>query len=278
MVSKPADLAQRIFGRGAAPPTAPKAHIRAKRNMQGLTNALSKATEEPASTAVNVRNNNHGPGRGDLQVAGAAGRAAGGPAQRSNGGLTIRGLAGPHIVEVRGFAPGTTAGDIEEAIRSKGISVHSCRLLQSSPKVIADILCDSKEDADRIGEFHGQWVSSRIQSFNLNLAATRDSIADVHSQTDYDARSGQGYQLYVMKSRPAPAPTGYRSQPAQNNGILVDGSMGFDPLPVENSTNGGNGGLYSDQLVATSKQHNHQSNNNTTRRGRGFRGGRGGNR
>lgn len=160
MISKPADLAQRIFGRGAAPPTAPRANIRAKRNLQGLTNALSNATQNPASAPANIRNNNNGPGRGDMRVAGAAGRAAGGPAQRPNGGMTIRGLAGPHLVEVRGFAPGTTAGDIEEAIRNKGISVHSCRLLQSSPKVIADVLCDSKEDADRIGEFHGQWVGS----------------------------------------------------------------------------------------------------------------------
>lgn len=82
-------------------------------------------------------------------------------APRAVGGMTIKGIAGPHVVEVRGFAPGTSAADIEEAMRAKGISVHSCRVLQSSPKVIVDILCDSKEDADRISEFHQQWVSIR---------------------------------------------------------------------------------------------------------------------
>lgn len=181
----------------------------------------------------------------------------------------IRGRAGPHVVEIRGFAPGTTAADIEEAMRAKGISVHSCRLLQTSPKVIADILCDSKEDADRVGEFHQQWVGRLI----LPLGARRDSLADRHSQTDYDARTGQGYQLFVLESRPAQAPTGPRPQPSQSNGVLVDGSMGFEPMQVENSSSGG---LYSDQLITANKQstaNKHSSN----RRGRGFRGGRGGN-
>lgn len=91
-----------------------------------------------------------------------AGAAARGDARQQTsrpvGGMTIKGIAGPHVVEVRGFAPGTSAADVEEAMRAKGISVHSCRILQSNPKVIVDILCDSKEDADRIGEFHQQWV------------------------------------------------------------------------------------------------------------------------
>lgn len=100
-----------------------------------------------------------------MQFNGAAAR--GGPRQqapRPVGGITIKGIAGPHVVEVRGFAPGTSAADVEEAMRAKGISVHSCRVLQSSPKVIVDILCDSKEDADRIGEFHQQWVGTNLVS------------------------------------------------------------------------------------------------------------------
>lgn len=94
-------------------------------------------------------------------MAGAAGRAGvpgGRAAPQPRDGITIRGRAGPHVVEIRGFAPGTTAADVEEAMRAKGISVHSCRLLETSPKVIADVLCDTKEDADRVGEFHQQWV------------------------------------------------------------------------------------------------------------------------
>lgn len=95
---------------------------------------------------------------GGAQFAGAAARAGARQQAPPTGGLTIKGLAGPHLVEVRGFAPGTTAADVEEALRNTGISVHSCRILQSKPKVIADILCETKEDADRIGQFHEQWV------------------------------------------------------------------------------------------------------------------------
>lgn len=89
---------------------------------------------------------------------------------------------------------------------------------------------------------------------------------DQYSQTDYDARTGQGFQLFVLEPRPAPAAS-VRPQSFQNNGILVDGSMGFEPMQVENSNNGA---LYSDQLMTANNQ-------NSNRRGRGFRGGRGGN-
>lgn len=97
--------------------------------------------------------------------------------------MTIKGIAGPHVVEVRGFAPGTSAADVEEAMRAKGISVHSCRVLESSPKVIVDVLCDSKEDADRIGEFHQQWVRIRPLSpvvilKDRTFTLTKENIAD----------------------------------------------------------------------------------------------------
>lgn len=78
--------------------------------------------------------------------------------QQPNMAMSIRGLAGPHVVEVKNLAPGTTAADVEEAMRRKGIAVHSCRLLQTSPTVIADIVCDTKDDADKIKQFNGQWV------------------------------------------------------------------------------------------------------------------------
>lgn len=254
--ARPNSLAARSNDRSAiAPPTGPRADTRAARNAQGLADALFSTKPNPAQAQVNIvpnrSNNGNGATRGaTMQFNGAAARGARQQAPRPVGGMTIKGIAGPHVVEVRGFAPGTSAADVEEAMRAKGISVHSCRILQSSPKVIVDILCDSKEDADRIGEFHQQW-------------------------TDYDSRTGRGFQLFVMESRPAPAPTGFKSQPSQNNGVLVDGSMGFDPLPVDHGN--GDSGLYSDQLVKNNT-HNNKSNNgpHNNRRGRGFRGGRGG--
>lgn len=79
-----------------------------------------------------------------------------------------------------------------------------------------------------------------------------------------------GYQLKVGKPRAAPDHL-FRSEPSpQNNGVFVDGSMGFEPMATEGDNNGG---LYSDRLVASA----HPQNQNYGRRGRGFRGGRGGN-
>ncbi|CAN8096699.1 unnamed protein product [Discula destructiva] len=282
--AKPNSLAARATGRGAiVTPTGPRADMRATRNAQGIADALFSSKPNSAKVAkvakaqVNVvpnKQNTNGKGTardGATQFAGAAARAGVQQQAPPTGGITIKGLAGPHVVEVRGFAPGTTAADIEEALRGKGISVHSCRILQSSPKVIVDILCDSKEDADRIGEFHQQW-------------------------TDYDARTGKGFQLFVFAPRPASTPTTPKPQPSRNTGVVVDGSMGFEPLPV--AYDNGDSGLYSDQLMQTNQNGSHQSGNhqsgnhqnghhpngshqhnsqNNNRRVRGNRGGRGGN-
>lgn len=167
--AKPNSLAARASGRGAvATPTGPRVDTRAARSAQGIADALFSTKPNSASAQFNIvprifvqRKMTSGNGtarEGGTQFAGAAARAGSQQQGPPASGITIKGLAGPHVVEVRGFAPGTTAADVEEALRTKGISVHSCRILQSSPKVIVDILCESKEEADRIGEFHQQWV------------------------------------------------------------------------------------------------------------------------
>lgn len=66
----------------------------------------------------------------------------------------------------------------------------------------------------------------------------------------------------------APAPRTHQKAQKENNGIVVDGSLGFEPMQIEG---GSNTGLYSDRLVGSS------SNQTYNRRGRGGRGGRGGN-
>lgn len=79
-----------------------------------------------------------------------------------NRGLTIRGLAGPFVVMAQNFAPGTTAADIESAMTPVGGLVTSCRLLKTTPIVIAEIVFESKEGADNvIATFNNQTVSSR---------------------------------------------------------------------------------------------------------------------
>lgn len=163
---KTGSLAARIHAPGTAPtPTGPRADTRAKRYAEARQNALLKATQNPSVTQVNVVSNRQnsntgtrGGRRGGLQVVGSAAGGAPRPSQQPNAALSIRGLAGPQVVEVKNLAPGTTAADVEEAMRRQGIMVHSCRLLQNSPTVIADVVCVSKDDADKIAKFDGQWV------------------------------------------------------------------------------------------------------------------------
>jgi hypothetical protein len=75
-------------------------------------------------------------------------------------GITIKGLAGPFAVLAQNFAPGTTAADIESALTPVGGLISSCRLVKTHPIVIAEIVFESKEGADRVIErFDKQTVS-----------------------------------------------------------------------------------------------------------------------
>ena len=73
----------------------------------------------------------------------------------------IRGLAGPYVILAQNFAPGTTAADIESAMTPVGGIIERCRLIKTSPIVIAEIVFENKEGADRVvAAFNGQVVSS----------------------------------------------------------------------------------------------------------------------
>jgi hypothetical protein len=76
-------------------------------------------------------------------------------------GITIRGLAGPYVVMAQNFAPGTTAADIESAVTpaASGV-VRRCRLLKTSPIVVAEIVLETREAADSVvSTFNNQTVS-----------------------------------------------------------------------------------------------------------------------
>ncbi|KAI8962475.1 hypothetical protein F5Y11DRAFT_191301 [Daldinia sp. FL1419] len=165
-------------------------------------------------------------------------------------GITIRGLAGPFAVMAQNFAPGTTAADIESAMTPVGGLVSSCRLIKTHPIVIAEIVFESKEGADRV-----------IQTFNNQTA---------------DGRTLHVYLKPGGAYRP-PVPTGPRAQRdhetrSAGNNVVVDGSMGFDDLMETDSPSSGysNGvsGLYSDTMVP--KNQANGTSGNTNRRGRNF--------
>ncbi|KAI1633206.1 hypothetical protein F4809DRAFT_652720 [Biscogniauxia mediterranea] len=173
------------------------------------------------------------------------------PAQSTGHGISIRGLAGPFVVMAQNFAPGTTAADIESAMTPVGGLVTSCRLVKTHPLVIAEIVLESKEGADRV-----------IQTFNNQTA---------------DGRTLHVYLKPGAVYNPMP-PTGPRAQRTNEsrvgNNVIVDGSMGFDD-PMDTTTHHddySNGALYSDNMVP--KHQANGMNGNNSRRGRGFRSGR----
>ncbi|KAJ1337741.1 polymerase delta-interacting protein 3 [Microdochium nivale] len=220
----PNSLAARIHAPGTA---APKQPIQPRQNRAAkLVDAYSRSTSTAAALQVN---------------------------QQQGQGMTIRGLAGPFTIMAQNFAPGTTAADIESAMTPIGGLITACRLIKAHPIVIAEIVFESKEGAERV-----------IQTFNNQNA---------------DGRTLHVYPKPVAAYHPTPgaAPSAPRS--SRSNGNLVDGSMGFDdpmdttssqPLRQGNQSTGRTsntrGGLYSDSLVR-----NHSDNTGPPRRGRGSR-------
>ena len=74
--------------------------------------------------------------------------------QLPGAGLSIRGTAGPFVVEASNFAPGTTAADIESALQSVAVDsngangIISCRIVTASPTVIAEMVFTERHIAD----------------------------------------------------------------------------------------------------------------------------------
>lgn len=132
------------------PPRGPKA-ARGTRNDR-LYNALNGSASSPALN-------------GQFNIVGTA---------KTSAGISIRGLAGPYIVMAKNLAPGTTAADIESAMTPVGGVVLGCRLVAERPKVIAELIFETKEGADNVVEtFNNQNVSFANLSTNITLTFRR---------------------------------------------------------------------------------------------------------
>ena len=82
--------------------------------------------------------------------------------------MSIRGLAGPYIVIGSNFAPGTTSADIESAMVPVGGEMQSCRVITSSPTVIAEMVFIDKGGAENvIATFNNQKV--RWSCYGINF-------------------------------------------------------------------------------------------------------------
>ncbi|KAL8285280.1 hypothetical protein RB600_009640 [Gaeumannomyces tritici] len=136
------------------------------------------------------------------------------------GGISIRGLAGPPVVMAQNFAPGTTAADIESAFTPYGGIVSRCRLLKTSPIIIAEIVFEDPNGAQRV-----------IDQFNNQVADGR--LLKVYH------KAGPGPEV----SAPSSAV----------NGNIIDGSHGFGvDEPMADAGPGGSK-LYSDSLIQGKK-------------------------
>ncbi|KAJ0163217.1 hypothetical protein CTA2_3317 [Colletotrichum tanaceti] len=171
-------------------------------------------------------------GMSDVQMTfSAPTNAPTGPAVKK--GLSIRGLAGPFAAMAQNFAPGTTAADIESAMTPVGGEMLSCRIIKTSPLLVAEMVFATKEGGDAV-----------IKTFNNQTA------------------DGRIIKVY-------PKPGGYK-EPVTTNGAhfvnvrstsshIIDGTNGF-PEEMEED----DGGLYSDRIVSSG------NSSSTNRRGRGF--------
>ena len=80
-------------------------------------------------------------------------------ARAPGNGYSIRGLAGPYVVHGSNFAPGTTAADIESAMEPIGGEIQSCKIVASTPTVIAEMVFTDKAGAENvIATFNNQKV------------------------------------------------------------------------------------------------------------------------
>lgn len=181
-------------------------------------------------------------------------------------GFTIKGLAGPFAVLAQNFAPGTTAADIESALTPVGGLISSCRLVKTHPIVIAEIVFESKEGADRVIERFDQQTVSSIPPNALTRAQTDKNATCLQAD-------GRTLSVYMKPGGFVAPPTGPRAERTNEtrlggNSVLVDGSMGFgDQMDVEEADQG----LYSDTLVSSNQGKGHNAN---YRRERGYRQGR----
>ncbi|KAI0486819.1 hypothetical protein F4859DRAFT_510603 [Xylaria cf. heliscus] len=220
---RPNSLAARVHAPGTASPnTRPAAQSTRPNRANKLANAFSRtAASSHHGQQMNVSDSNQGRG------------------------ITIKGLAGPFAVLAQNLAPGTTAADIESALTPVGGLINSCRLVKTHPIVIAEIVFESKEGADRV-----------IERFDQQTA------------------DGRTLSVYMKPGGYVAPPRGPRAQRTNEtrlggNSVLVDGSMGFnDAMDIEDAGQG----LYSDKLVSANQA---KGNNNTGyRRDRGYRQGR----
>ena len=205
------------------------------------------------------------------------------------------------MVMIKNLALGTTVADIESAMTPVGGNVLNCRIISEKPKVIAELVFETKEGADNVVDtFNNQ---------NVSLRPARPSSAKLTFKPQADGHLLQVYHksgaLPSNLKQAAPAPPAPRSNTPQGPRAdrntdrlegysdtdryapgersrerrrdygredVMDGSYGFNDDRMD-TDEGGNGGLYSDNLlssrgrgVANSRDHRGRGDRNRSYR------------
>ena len=136
--------------------------------------------------------------------------------------ISIRGTAGPYVVVGSNFAPGTTAADIESAMMPSGGEMQSCRIISSSPTVMAEMVFAEKNNAESV-----------ISTFNNKKAwriVHRLPIPELIPEIQADGRILQVYMKVGGSTPPPPPPApAPRKTPIEPKAPRVD--LTRDPAP-----------------------------------------------
>ena len=108
--------------------------------------------------------------------------------------ISIRGTAGPYTVIGSNFAPGTTAADIESAMIPSGGEMQSCRILTSTPTVIAEMVFSEKSNAESV-----------ISTFNNKKVGLNSLLKFTYPLTKNQA-DGRILHIYMKQGGPTPGP------------------------------------------------------------------------
>ncbi|KAH7321667.1 hypothetical protein BKA65DRAFT_463953 [Rhexocercosporidium sp. MPI-PUGE-AT-0058] len=200
-------------------------------------------------------------------------------------GISIRGLAGPSMVMIKNLALGTTVADIESAMAPVGGNVFSCRIITERPKVIAELVFETKEGADNVVDtFNNQNADGHLLQVyhksgplptNMKQAAPvspapRSSTpqgprADRKTDRSDDTRSG-----YSDTDRYGARERSRERRRGQGREDIMDGSYGFNDEDRMETDEGDSRGLYSDKLIS-SRGRGVANNRDRGRRGDGDR-------
>ena len=99
------------------------------------------------------------------------------PDRKAVGGFSIKGRAGPYIVIAQNFLLGTTAADIEAAMFSgrnnEESGFVSCRLISSSPTVIAELVLSKEQEAKSvIAKYNNKMADGNLLHVYLQTASS----------------------------------------------------------------------------------------------------------